>query len=218
MPDPSALRVVVAAAHPLVRGGLRALLEGRGDVEVVGQAAGSAELARVAGLYHADAALLDWTSAEARQSAGATQGTVHTLPVVALGDPTPPYVVLALQAGARGYLPRDAPPDEVAAAVKTVAEGLVVLHPLASQALLAGRGASELVAGTLTPLDEPLTARELEILQELASGLPNKAIAARLGISEHTVKFHVGAILAKLDAASRTEAVTIAARRGLLVL
>jgi DNA-binding CsgD family transcriptional regulator len=117
-----------------------------------------------------------------------------------------------------GALPRDAGAEEIIAATTAVAGGLIVLdRRLASEALAAiERPRIAIEAGPTG--DEPLTAREREVLQLLASGIPNKQIAQRLRISEHTVKFHVSAIMAKLSAASRTEAVTTAARRGLLLL
>ncbi len=117
-----------------------------------------------------------------------------------------------------GALPRDAGAEEIIAATTAVAGGLTVLdRRLATEALAAierPRVASEVAPAA----DEALTAREREVLQLLAQGIPNKQIAQRLRISEHTVKFHVSAIMTKLGAASRTEAVTTAARRGLLLL
>jgi DNA-binding NarL/FixJ family response regulator len=110
---------------------------------------------------------------------------------------------------------RDVSAVELAAAVHAVASGLTVLDPEVASVFGRGRRPS---AANAEPLSEPLTERELEVLRELALGLPNKAIALRLGISEHTVKYHVGEILGKLDAASRTEAVMLGARRGLLPL
>jgi DNA-binding NarL/FixJ family response regulator len=99
-----------------------------------------------------------------------------------------------------------------------VASGLLVLDPAVARAALAAAPADRLRAAPAEDLAEPLTDREMEVLHLLALGLPNKAIALRLGISEHTVKFHVGAILAKTGAAGRTEAVMLAARRGILPL
>ena len=129
---------------------------------------------------------------------------------------------LAHIAGERGLafgaLRRDATPEEIAAALGAVASGLITLDrhlaTLLLQPSLSLVPAPERLAGP----EEPLTARELEVLQLLAQGLPNKIIAARLHITEHTAKFHVSSILMKLGAASRTEAVTTAARRGLLML
>ena len=117
-----------------------------------------------------------------------------------------------------GALARDAGAEEITAAIAAVAGGLTVLdRQLATEALAAIERPR--VAIEASPVsDEPLTAREREVLQLLAQGIPNKQIAQRLRISEHTVKFHVSAIMTKLGASSRTEAVTTAARRGLLLL
>lgn len=112
----------------------------------------------------------------------------------------------------RGVLPTDARPDAVVAAVIAVAAGLVVAHPdLDTRA----RAVSRRDAGDRL---EPLTAREIDVLRTLGEGLGNKAIAARLGISPHTAKFHVASILGKLGAGSRTEAVAIGIRRGLVAI
>lgn len=122
-----------------------------------------------------------------------------------------------------GLLPRDATAEEIISAIEAVARGLIVLdRGMARRLLNSARvptGASGANAREMSPLlSEPLTAREHEVLQLLAEGLPNKLIAARLHVSEHTAKFHVASIMTKLGAASRTEAVTLAARRGLLIL
>jgi DNA-binding NarL/FixJ family response regulator len=104
--------------------------------------------------------------------------------------------------------------EELIGAIRAVLQGLVVLHPAASEALL-GDVASLPSAGQAA---EPLTPREREVLHLLAQGLPSKTIASRLRLSEHTIKFHIGSIMTKLGAASRTEAVTLALRRGLIAL
>ena len=118
-----------------------------------------------------------------------------------------------------GALQRDATGEEIVAAIAAVAGGLMTLDRRWAGALLATPERSQApIPERLADREEPLTARELEVLQLLAEGLPNKHIAAQLHISEHTAKFHVSAILLKLGAASRTEAVTLAARRGLLIL
>jgi DNA-binding NarL/FixJ family response regulator len=117
-----------------------------------------------------------------------------------------------------GALPREATPEEIVAALTAVASGLVALDRRVASEVLTSERAPTPVTETLPAADETLTARELEVLQLLAQGLPNKLIANRLRISEHTAKFHVSSIMTKLNAASRTEAVTLAARRGLLIL
>lgn len=206
--------LLVVAAYPMVRAGLRALLEEAGDCAVVGQAASFAEAAELAARLAPQVALVD---------AGTARGQdLDELAALAEEQPGLGLVVLAeagaerylppLSRGRVGYLAREAAPDAILQAVRAVAAGLVVLDPQAAPSLTATpRLAVEAAA-------EPLTARELEVLALVAQGLPNKTIAQRLVISEHTVKFHVGAILGKLGAASRTEAVTLAARQGLLML
>jgi DNA-binding NarL/FixJ family response regulator len=136
------------------------------------------------------------------------------------------WVADALARGVLALLPRDAGAREILAAVDAAAAGLVTLHPSAMEALRAGRAevrssldtpplvgsrASATVGGELTP-------RETEVLRMLAEGLSNKQIASRLAISEHTVKFHVASVYEKLGATSRTEAVRLGVRRGLIVL
>lgn len=110
----------------------------------------------------------------------------------------------AIAAGARGAISRGSSPSRIHAALRAIAEGLIVIDREPS------RGAE--------PLADPLTAREQDVLELLASGLTNKEIATRLGITDHTVKFHVNAILAKLGAETRTEAVVHAAKLGIVVL
>ncbi|MGZ3677783.1 MAG: response regulator transcription factor, partial [Ktedonobacterales bacterium] len=118
-----------------------------------------------------------------------------------------------------GALLRDAMPDEIIPAISAVASGLITLdRRLAGDLFAASQRVAAPAAERPTTSDEPLTARELEVLQLMAQGLPNKTIAVRLHISEHTAKFHVSAIMMKLGAASRTEAVTRGARLGLLIL
>jgi DNA-binding NarL/FixJ family response regulator len=126
----------------------------------------------------------------------------------------------ALRAGARVVLPVDARDDEILAAVHAAAAGLVALpRELASSLLAASDGNDDARrAHAISPATAPLTPREREVLALLAEGLANKAIAPRLGITEHTVKAHVAAIYDKLHAGNRAEAVVAAARQGLLLL
>jgi DNA-binding NarL/FixJ family response regulator len=131
-------------------------------------------------------------------------------------DPQPEFVFSALRSGVRGVLPADVEPTELGAAIEAVAEGLLVVHPHGAEALLSG--ANRLAESSAQALPEPLTPREVEVLRLLALGVGNKEIAARLNISEHTVKFHVASLMGKLDAETRTEAVTTGLRLGLILL
>ena len=206
------VKVLVISPYPSVRAGLRALLQAGGEIEVVWEGAGAADLAEP-WPSRPDVALVDDAGGVAVLEA--LEARAPDLGVVLLGG-APAQYREATRSRPRGYLTRDANAGELAAAVRAVAHGLTVLDPALMQSLLSSTPPARSEPGAL--LDEALTPRELEVLQLLAAGLPNKTIAARLGISEHTAKFHVSSVLAKLDAASRTEAVTIAARRGLLLL
>jgi len=145
-------------------------------------------------------------------------GTLRLPPGVVMltDDPRPALGVELLRRGGRAVLPRHASSEEIVAAIEAVAAGLVVLHPEAMTSL---RSASLARPGAVAAVaDQRLTAREIEILGLIAEGLGNKAIAARLRISDHTVKFHIASIFAKLSAGSRTEAVTIGVRQGLIMI
>lgn len=144
---------------------------------------------------------------------GAVAGTAF---VVLADAPQRVLGEAALERGLiRAVLPRDATSGEILAAIDAVAAGLVALHPEALEPL---RRRAPIPTRAEPDPAQPLTAREIEVLGMLAEGLGNKIIAARLGISTHTAKFHVASIMAKLGAGSRTEAVTIGMRRGLVVI
>ena len=218
-----ALRVLVCAAQPAVRAGLRDLLT-RAGFDVTGELSLDAlgGSSATAPLESADVLVADiGDPGPDADLLARLRSELADFPVVLLVDgPEAARVDDVSDVGGddmapRGWLLREAAEDELAAAVRAVAAGMVVLDPsIARRALAPGlRVTSDALAPELR-----LTAREGEVMRLLALGLPNKAIALELGISEHTVKFHVGAMLSKLGARSRTEAVTIAARRGLLAL
>jgi DNA-binding NarL/FixJ family response regulator len=121
-----------------------------------------------------------------------------------------------LRAGVRAVLPANLHGSEIVAAIEAVYAGLMVLHPADVNVVTSSNNA--LSNPTLRSATEPLTSRETEVLQLLALGLANKEIAGRMKISEHTVKFHVASILGKLGASSRTEAVTLGIRQGLVMI
>lgn len=199
---PGRIRLFVVAADPLVRVALAQRLAGEPDVEVVGEAAPDdvrTELRAVP----AEVVLWDVPSAEAELPDSAPRGTI----VVALVS-TSAEGRASLAAGAAGVVRRDGDAERLVAAARAALAGLTVLDPQVDG--LAGPWAEAAA--------EPLTPREREVLQLLAAGLTNHAIAARLGITEHTAKFHVHSILGKLGAATRTEAIVQAARLGLVLL
>src|SRR5688572_30229711 len=211
--------VLVVARQPVARAGLRALLAGRADVHAVGQATSVEDALDLAQRLAPDAALSSWGGGELEDVLALARG-LHPFgtPLLLLSELPEPGelpLLLAGDAGVRGIILAEASSDEIAAALHAVSEGLVVLDP-PFLAMLAAQNA-HVVIDDGAPV-EALSERELEVVELLALGLPNKTIARRLNISEHTVKFHVGSILAKLGAASRTEAVTRAARRGLIAL
>lgn len=203
---PPVLRTIVSAPYPALRAGLRALLGDIPGVEIVGETGDPAVLGEgpPADLLVADLGDEPELALDVLESA---------LPAVLLADWPAALDVAQLAPAPRAFLPRTASDTELRAAVAAVAAGLSVVSPEALASLQWSRPPLP-----HEPDDTPLTDREREVLELLALGLPNKQIARRLGISEHTAKFHVGAILSKLGAASRTEAVTLAARRGLLAL
>ena len=206
-------RVLVAAPTPMLRAGLHTMLA-TPDLQVVGEAATPEQLANaLSGVEVVVVSEALWEAAARLLGAGA--------------EPAPALIVLSdderLVASLRGLplrswglVPPDATAAELQAAVTAAAQGLIVLAQPLGERLLGGR-----VAVSALPAeggDEPLTSREHEVLDLLGQGLSNKQIARRLGISEHTVKFHVSALYAKLGAASRTDAVSRGARRGLITL
>ena len=136
--------------------------------------------------------------------------------VILTDDPGNFLAADALRSGVRAILPREATADAIVAAIEASVTGLVVLHPDALRSLL-----SPIPSGDqpeLEPSDQILTPREIEVLRMIAEGLGNKEIASKLRISDHTVKFHISSIFAKLGASSRTEAVTIGIRGGMIMV
>jgi DNA-binding NarL/FixJ family response regulator len=204
------LHLLLIADDPLARAGLAALLADVPECEVVGQMSSVGLTADfpLDVLTPPDAIIWDlgWDPADS-----VLEWPDVPAPVVALlGDEEQATAVW--QSGVRGILLRDMDTDKLLTAARAVANGLVVVEPKLASALLPAMDSDQ-----FTP-DEPLTPREMEVLQRLAEGLTNKAIAQELGISEHTIKFHVNAIMGKLHAQSRTEAVVRATRLGLILL
>jgi two-component system, NarL family, nitrate/nitrite response regulator NarL len=201
----SPVRLLVAGDDPLARAGLASLLGGRADVAVAGDSRVD-DAPRAAAAAAADAVLLDLGYSGATPPSLAEAAST---PVIALAA-SESQAADAIRAGARAVLFRGASADALAAASVAAARGLAALD-------------AALARDWLRPPGDPgeaegLTAREREVLALLAEGLANKAIAARLGISEHTAKFHVNAILGKLGAESRAAAIVKAARLGLVAL
>jgi len=211
------IRVAVADDHPVVRDGLVAMLETQPDLAVVGQAGTGDEALAIVAAQDPDVLLLDLEMPgldgvgvlrRLRETGARTRTIVFTV------FDTDDRIIAAVEAGAAGYLLKGAPRGEVFGAVRTVAAGGSLLGPVAASAVLRrvrGEGASP-------PAAPPLTPREQAVLAHLARGLGNKQIAAALGISERTVKFHVSALFTKLGVSNRTGAVARAAQVGLVAL
>jgi DNA-binding NarL/FixJ family response regulator len=213
------IRVLVAAASEIVRAGLEALLTASPALAVVGSAADLTTLAQQVEVVQADVVLLEVELHDDEATAALLALAAGTRPqgIVVLTDETHgAWVVEALRSGVRAILPRQAAAGEIVAAVEAVGSGLVVLHPDTVDALLPA--ASSVARGLPALPQQALTPREVEVLTMMAEGLGNKEIAWRLAISEHTIKFHISSIFAKLNAASRTEAVILGIRQGLILL
>lgn len=211
------IRVCIVASSPLARAGLENLLAAR-DVEVVASSGTIDALAELLADTAPDVVLFDASGEifEAALESIVASGLASDVSVVILGDGmTPSGSAEALRAGIRAALPGDISPEQLVTALQAVASGLLVIHPSHASD---GLPASSHPTRALDELAESLTRREIEVLQMLAAGLSNKEIAARMNISDHTVKFHVASILGKLGAASRTEAVSLGIRRGLVLL
>ena len=195
----------------LARAGLRSLLEASVGVAVVGQCEPEADLGAL--LVAAPADVIVWdTGWDGARSLERLEETSESLPPVVVLIHDSETAADAWAVGARGVLDRDASLPALTAAIRAAAEGLSV----AGGGLRAGSSPESRVPHNLPT--EPLTAREREVLQLVAQGLANKAIAARLEITEATVKFHVNSLMRKLGAQSRTDAVVRASRLGLVVL
>ena len=206
----ASITALIAAESPLAAARVEALLRGRPALEVVVSA--PRELARRLDEHPGAIVVLALESAETARALDLIGGVPSVEAVVLLAaDPSAAWTAQARRSGVRAVLRADATADELATAIDAVRAKLVVLHPEALKSSRAARAPQTKGPVALTP-------REQEILEALAEGLSNRLIAGRLAISSQTVKFHVAAILAKLGAGSRTEAVTFALRQGLIAL
>ncbi|WP_194409159.1 response regulator [Microbacterium cremeum] len=213
------IRVVIADDQAMVRAGFSALLNAQPDIEVVGLAADGAECLRVVAELAPDVVLmdvrmpvLDGISATRELSATAPATRILMLTTFDVDD----YVFDALSAGAAGFLLKDASPEELARAVRVVAEGESLLAPSATRALIERFAATRGPRRTDRVVLGELTEREREILVGVAQGESNTEIAARLFIAEQTVKTHVSRILSKLGARDRAQLVIAAYEAGLV--
>lgn len=211
------IHLLLCDDHPVVRDGLAAILSTQPDFEVIGEASTGTEAVQKAIALKPDVILLDLEmpeldGAEALKQIRIAQPEARAIVFTAFD--TDERIVSAVQAGAHGYLLKGVPREELFKAIRVVSEGGSLLQPIIASKLLNHVRARHDEANE----PEPLTDREMEVLRLLAQGKSNKEIAATLVISERTVKFHVSSIMGKLGASNRTEAVSIAAGRGLVSL
>jgi DNA-binding NarL/FixJ family response regulator len=214
------VRVLIVDDQALVRSGFRMILEARDDLEVVGEAANGAEAVELAAGLEPDVVLMDvrmpvmdGVEATRRLLTAGSAARVIILTTFDLDE----YVFEALRAGASGFLLKDVQPTQLVEAIRVVASGEALLAPSVTRRLL-DRFAASFGAAELKPpaaLDS-LTTRELEILHLIAAGLTNAEIAARLFLSETTVKTHVSSVLRKLALRDRVQAVVFAYEAGLV--
>ncbi len=205
-------RVLLADDHVLVRAGLEQLLIHAGDIEVVGAAANGSEAIALVDEHEPDVVLMDLSMPvmDGIQATRAILGTHPDVRIVMLTSFSEQELVLeAIDAGAVGYLLKDADPDELVRGIRAAASGHSPLAPRVARTLLAARVDQR---GTLSEI----TTREREVLALLGSGFANKEIARRLGISEKTVKVHVTSIFHRIGVADRTQAALWAERHGLV--
>jgi NarL family two-component system response regulator YdfI len=204
-----AIRIAIAATSAVRRAGLESIIRSHAEFQLAGSFGSVASLAPFARNSELDVIVID--------------STIHDL----LLEPTSEAAIVLLtevsdarsisrllRSGVRAILSRESEPDDVLSAIFAVYDGLVLLSMPTAESLAAVFGDQPLQVED--ELSEEITSRETDVLRMLAEGLVNKDIAARLGISEHTVKFHISSILDKLGASTRTEAVTRGIRRGLI--
>jgi DNA-binding NarL/FixJ family response regulator len=203
------LRLIVADDHPVVREGLRAMLDAEPDLSVVAEAASGEEAVALAARLRPDLVLMDlrMPGTDGVAATGRITAAGHARVLVVTTYDTDADILRAVEAGATGYLLKDTPRQELAAAVRAAARGETVLAPPVARAL---------VSRVRLPAAEAPTPRELEVLAQVARGLSNAEIGRALHISEATVKTHLVRVFDKLAVSDRTAAVTTALAQGLL--
>jgi DNA-binding NarL/FixJ family response regulator len=205
-----AIRIAVAATSAVRRAGLESIIRSHAEFQLAGSFGTVASLAPFARSTELDVIIIDSNSIQDLLLEPSSEAAIVLLTEVSDAR----SISRLLRSGVRAILSRDSEPDDVLSAIFAVYDGLVLLSMPTAESLAAVFGDQPLEVED--ELSEEITSRETDVLRMLAEGLVNKDIAARLGISEHTVKFHISSILDKLGASTRTEAVTQGIRRGLI--
>lgn len=213
------IRVVLADDHTFVRKGIRDFLEEENDIQVLAEATTGVEAVALTLQHQPDVAVLDiqmpeMTGIEAARQIKAKAPEVQVLVLTAYDDA--PYIFAMLQAGASGYVLKNAPSEELIRAVRTVAAGGSALDPTITAKVMAQLSSGK-PPGAQAVI-EKLTQRELDVLRLAARGHTNRAIGLELGISDRTVQGHLANIFGKLGVATRTEAVLLAMKQGWITL
>lgn len=213
------IRVVLADDHTVVRKGIREFLEEEGDIQVLAEATTGVEAVALSLQHQPDVAVLDiqmpeMTGIEAARQIKAKAPEVQVLVLTAYDDD--PYIFAVLQAGASGYVLKNAPSEELVRAVRTVAAGGSALDPTITAKVMAQLSSGK-PSGAQASI-ERLTQRELDVLRLAAKGHTNRAIGLELSISDRTVQGHLANIFGKLGVATRTEAVLLAMKQGWITL
>lgn len=204
------IRIAVAATSAVRRAGLESIIRSHPELQLAGSFGAVASLVSFARSTELDVIVIDSDSTRDFLPEAASDAAIVLL--TKLSDAR--SISRLLRNGVRAILSRESEPDDVLSAIYAAYDGLVLLNTATAESLAAVYGDQPLEAET--QLSEEITSRETDVLRMLAEGLVNKDIAARLGISEHTVKFHISSILDKLGASTRTEAVTLGIRRGII--
>jgi DNA-binding NarL/FixJ family response regulator len=215
------IRVIIAEDHAVVREGTRQLLENESGMEVVGEAANGAEAVALVQRVQPDAAIMDismpeMSGIEATERIKASRPSTAVLILTAYDDDQ--YVFALLAAGAAGYLLKDVPSTEVVRAIRAVHAGEPVLHPAIVKKVLARIASQQSLQEPTSRQESLLTDRERDILRLAACGMSNARIADHLAVSARTVQAHLTHIFDKLGVGSRTEAVIVGLRQGVLSL
>ena len=209
-------RVLVAAASAVRRTALEALVRKSASLQLTGSLQSAHLIAQYAAQLQPDVLLLDLEHEDRAPESSAWARVQSDVPVVALIDePSADWTAKALRSGVRAVLPRDSDEKELLSAIQAAQNGFVLMDAAVGKAL-----ALRVPAATARGEEsmDDLTPREIEVLRLLAEGFSNHELASRLGVSDHTVKFHISSILDKLGASTRTEAVTLGIRMGIILL